>query len=412
MSKPNLILEGIKVVEVSTYVFGPATATILSDFGAEVIKIEPPGIGDPHRFLHTIRPNPESEIPYMFLLEGRNKKSIVANLKHEEGRKIALDLIRGADVFVTNFHPSVLNDLGLTYDKLREVNERLIYAQASGYGENGPDVEQPGYDMTAWWARSGLMDLVRSEENVPALSVAGMGDHPSAVSLFSAVMLALYNRERTGVGTKVSTSLVANGAWSNGCLIQGALAGAGAYGYPSRESSPNPLVNHYTTRDGKRFIICGIRADKDWVAVCKSTGRDDLLENERYATMEGRIQHSPEIIATLDAEFIKKDLTEWRALFKEHELTCSPVWEFREVADDPAMTENGIFVDMDHPKYGPMKTVNSPMAVLGADKVAPQPAPELGQHTETVLESLGYSEADIERLKTEGIVASYEGEKE
>ena len=131
-----------------------------------------------------------------------------------EGREIAYDLVRSADIFVTNFHPSVLEDLKLAYDNLRTLNERLIYAHATGYGENGPDVEQPGYDMTAWWARSGLMDLIRSADNAPALSVAGMGDHPSAVSLFSAVMLALYNRERTGTGTKVSTSLIANGAWS------------------------------------------------------------------------------------------------------------------------------------------------------------------------------------------------------
>lgn len=404
-SKP--ILDGLRVVEVSTYVFGPATAMILSDFGAEVVKIEPPGLGDPHRHLHLIRPNPESDVPYMFLLDGRNKKSIVVDLKSEEGRKIAHDLVRDADVFVTNFHPSVLEDLGLTYDELQAINERLIYAHATGYGEEGPDVEQPGYDMTAWWARSGLMDLIRSEGNAPALSVAGMGDHPSAVSLFSAVMLALYNRERTGTGAKVSTSLIANGAWSNGCLIQGALAGAGPYGYPSREACPNPLVNHYTTRDGKRFIVCGIRADKDWVAVCRSIGRDDLIDDDRFKTVEGRGQHNEEIIRILDTAFAEKDLAEWRALFKEHDLTCSPVWEFREVADDPAMVANGIFIEMDHPEYGKMMTVNSPMAVQGTEKVPPKPAPKLGEHTGEILQGLGYSEDDIDRLDAAGIVAKH-----
>ena len=398
------ILDGIRVVEVSTYVFGPACATILSDFGAEIVKIEPPGIGDPHRRLHLIRPNPESDIPYMFLLEGRNKKSIVIDLKREEGRRIAKELVARADVFVTNFHPSVLKDLGLRYDDLRDVNERLIYAHATGFGEEGPDVEQPGYDMTAWWARSGLMDLVRSADNAPALSVAGMGDHPSAVSLFSAVMLALYNRERTGVGTKVSTSLIANGAWSNGCFIQGALVGVGPYSYPSRDAAPNPLVNHYTTRDGKRFIVCGIRGEKDWAAVCNSIGRDDLLEDGRFANMEGRVRHSEEIIGILDAAFAQKDLAEWRAIFKEHELTCSPVWNFQEVADDPAMVANGVFIEMEHPKYGRMKTVNSPMAVQGSDKVKPQPAPELGQHTEETLAGLGYSETQIQEMVTAGIV--------
>ena len=408
MENSQPILSGIRVVEVSTYVLAPAAATIMSDFGAEVIKIEPPGMGDPHRYLHQIRPNPESEIPYFFLLEGRNKKSIALDLKRDEGQEIAYDLVRSADIFVTNFHPSVLDQLKLAYDDLRTLNGRLIYAHATGYGEKGPDVEQPGYDMTAWWARSGLMDLIRSADNAPALSVAGMGDHPSAVSLFSAVMLALYNRERTGAGTKVSTSLIANGAWSNSCLIQSALAGAGPYSYPSRDSSPNPLVNHYTTRDDKRFIICGIRGDKDWVAVCNSIGRDDLIEDEHFANLDGRVRHSGEIIGILDAAFAQKDLSEWRAIFKEHELTCSPVWEFQDVADDPVMAANDIIVEMDHPEYGPMKTINIPMAVQGAEKVPPRPAPELGQHTKEILVSLGRSGEDIESLESAGIVESHE----
>ena len=405
MTNPSSpILDGIRVVEVSTYVFGPACATILSDFGAEIIKVEPPGMGDPYRHLHLIRPNPVSDIPYMFLLDGRNKKSIVVDLKRDEGQKIVHELVDSADIFVTNYHQSVLADLNLQYEDLQARNDRLIYAHATGYGQEGPDVEQPGYDMTAYWARSGLMDLIRSADNDPALSVAGLGDHPSSVSLFSAVMLGLYQRERTGTGSKVSTSLIANGAWANGCFIQGALAGAGPYTYPSRKTTPNPLVNHYTTRDEKRFILCGVRGEKDWQACCRSIDRPELAEDPRYNSPEGRVKHSAEIIALLDTAFAKKDLAEWRDIFKSEELTHSPVWNFQDMADDPAMTANDVIVPMDHPEYGPMRTVDSPMKVHGSQKVSPKAAPGLGQHTEETLTNLGYSASEIEQLKSTGIV--------
>ncbi len=281
-----------------------------------------------------------------------------------------------------------------------------MYARATGYGEKGPDVEQPGYDMTAWWARSGLMDLIRQSENEPALSVGGMGDHPSSVSLFAAILLGLYERQRTGKGTKVSTSLIANGVWSNGLLIQGALCGAEPYSYPSRSNAPNALVNHYVTGDGKRFILCGIRADRDWIAVCRSIGREDLLDDERFATAEGRYAHAAELVAIFDAAFVQKTWDEWKALFAQHDLTCSPVLEFGEVPDDPAVQANDVIVEFDHPQHGRMKTVNSPMSAGDAPKVAPSAAPALGQHTRDVLRSLGYSDRDIGVLSENGVVAA------
>ncbi len=208
------LLAGLRVIEVATFVFAPAAGTVLSDFGAEVIHVEPPGIGDPYRMLTRMRPLPECEENYCWLLDSRNKKSVVLDLKREEGHAVLLDLIRGADIFITNYHPSVLEELKLSYATLSAENERLIYAHGTGYGEIGSEVEKPGYDATAWWARSGLMDAVRPGGGELALATAGMGDHPSSISIVAGISLALYARERSWRGSIVSCWLSAiGGCW-------------------------------------------------------------------------------------------------------------------------------------------------------------------------------------------------------
>jgi crotonobetainyl-CoA:carnitine CoA-transferase CaiB-like acyl-CoA transferase len=398
------ILSGLRVIDCGTFILGPMATTIMSDFGADVVKIEAPGIGDPHRYLHRIVPMPASDIDYCWQLASRNKRSVVVDLKQDKGRELLLKLIEKADVFVTNFPTSVLDQLRINYDDVNDLNPRLVYARATGYGERGPDVEQPGYDMTAWWARSGLMDVIRSKDSEPALSVGGMGDHPSSVAMFSAIMLALYQRQTTGRGAKASTSLMANGIWSNACFVQAALVGAQRYTYPSRGAAPNALVNHYVTRDGKRFILCGIRADRDWIGVCRSIGREDLLRDPRFDTAEKRYALSAEVVPIFDAAFVAKDLAEWRAIFKQHDVTVSPVMQYFDVADDPAVQANDVIVEFDHPTHGAVRTVNSPMFVDGSPKVPPRPAPAHGQHSAEVARELGYSDAQIAELQAAGVL--------
>src|ERR1700680_1741596 len=205
------VFDGLKVIDCASFIAGPAAATVLSDFGAEVIKIEPPGAGDPYRLLPKLPGYPLSPHNFAWLLEGRNKRSLALDLAKPDGREVLYRLAAEADVFITNFSPSVRKRLGITYEDIKPGNARLIYASFTGYGETGAEADKPGFDSNAYWARSGLMDMVRSEASAtPARSVPGMGDHPSAMALYAAIVTALYRRERTGRGAEVGSSLLAN----------------------------------------------------------------------------------------------------------------------------------------------------------------------------------------------------------
>lgn len=396
------LLSGIRVIEVATFIFGPAAATVMADYGAEVIKIEKPGIGDPYRYLYQLPPMPECEENYCFILDGRNKRSVALDLGQPAGHAALVDLVRGADVLITNLQPSVVEKLHITYDELRAQNPRLIYAHATGYGDRGEDAEQPGYDMSAYWARSGLMDSVHSGDAEPALSVAGMGDHPSAMTLFGGIMLALYRRERTGAGSLVSSSLMANGAWANACLLQSVLCGAPPYVKTTRSAAYNVLVNHYLTRDRKRFLLCSLSTDKHWPALCRCVQRPEWLSDPRFATPETRRQHAAQLVAMLDEIFAERDYEHWRHALTEQQLVWSPVPTLHDVTHMPQFDAAGVFAPLTAPGVRAQRVVASPFSIGGVAKEAPAAAPRVGEHTRAVLESLGYSAGQIEALLTSG----------
>ena len=281
------------MVEVATHIFGPAAAAVMSDFGADVIKIERPD-GDSHRRLSSIPPLPVAEMNYTWLLDNRNKRSIVLNLSEPEGLQTLEKLVRKADVFVTNYLPGVLKKLHISYDDLSALNPRLVYAHATGFGERGPERDNPGYDLTAYWGRSGLMDCVHPADADPAMSVLGMGDHPSAMSLFGAIMLALYDRERTGRGGKVYSSLAANGAWANSGLLQAEMCGARHYPRTTRPMAFNPLINHYVTRDGRRILLCLLTQERDFVRLSCALERTDPAETNRALPILHREGKTPQ----------------------------------------------------------------------------------------------------------------------
>ena len=396
------ILSGIRVIDMATFIFGPASTTVMSDFGAEVLKIEGPGIGDPYRYVHKAPPFPPHELDYMFQLDNRNKRGIALDVKVDAGREILLELVRDTDVFVTNFPPRVLERLRIRYEDLAPANEALIYAQVTGYGENGAEIDKPGYDATAYWARTGLMDVVRAPDGEPALSAAGMGDHPSAMALFGGIMLALYKREKTGAGTKVSSSLMANGAWANGCMIASMLAGCEPFENIRRERPPNALINQYRTRDDRWLLLIVISPDKDWVRFANALGRGDWLEDPRFKDQPARLANAEVLASELDAVFGSRDFAEWKKILDDAQITFSVVGRTDEAVHDPQMLENDIFVDVEHERAEPTRSVNSPIWLRGEVKQPSRRAPTHGEHTDEVLGELGYDAAQIRALRDSG----------
>ena len=395
------ILAGITVLDVGSWIAGPAAATVMSDFGAEVIKVEPPG-GDPYRDFYHVTGAPTSDINYPWLLDARNKKSVVLDLAIPEARDALLALVAGADVFLTNQPPARIERLRLGYEELSAVNPRLVYASLTGYGDEGEEANKLGFDINAWWARSGLMDVVRAAGAPPAGSVPGMGDHPSAMTLFGAIMLALYQRERTGRGAKVSSSLLSNGAWANAILIQAALSGATFVPRPPRERALNALLNLYQCRDGRWFILTLLREEREWGRLARAIGREELLTDARFATMAARHANSTALVKVLDEVFAGKDWPEWRGILEAHRITFGPMARITEPGDDRQMVAAQTIVPLEIPERPGMRTVMSPIQVSGQSKVPPRRAPELGEHTRDVLRSVGYDDAAFQRLRATG----------
>jgi crotonobetainyl-CoA:carnitine CoA-transferase CaiB-like acyl-CoA transferase len=399
--QPN-ILSGLRVIDCGTYIAGPAAATIMSDFGAEVIKIERPPHGDPYRRLSFFPGMPVSEHNYCWMLDARNKKSLALNLQGEVGREVLRRLVATADVFITNYPPELAGKLQVTYEEFAALNPRLIFAHITGYGEEGDDINQPGYDTTAYWARSGLTSIIYDLTVQTGATPCGSGDHPVSLALFGSIMLALYQRQMTGRGAKVTTSLMATGAWSNSCQIQAALLGATFPVRQPRFTALNPLVNQYQTRDHQRFMFCCLDTVNDWGRVCRAIGRPELINDPRYKTVEARSQHSEEVVALLDEAIGRRDMTEWEALFRAQGVVWGPIPTMARVAADPQMKANGVFTELEHPQLGRIPTVSSPLNVQGVAKEKPGVAPEVGEHSREILRSLGYTDAAIEALILRG----------
>ena len=396
------VFDGPKVIDCASFIAGPAAATVMSDFGAAVVKIEPPGMGDPYRRRATPSMGPGLAGNPGFVLDGRNKKSLALDLRVPTGQAVLRRLAAQADVFITNYPPPVRRRLKITYDDLAPLNGRLIYASFSGYGETGPEADKPGFDATAWWARTGLMHLVRAgEEATPARSLPGMGDHPSAMATYGAIVTALYQRERTGKGGYVGSSLLANGLWANGCSVQAALCGEKVVPQPPRERGLNALRVHYRCRDGHWLLLSVAPDEWRWEKFTECLGAG-ALDEPRFATQEGREANARELIAILDGVFATKDFTEWRSILEAAGIIFGIVSKMEDIPEDPQMLASEALVPFEGQQT---LTVNSPFWITGQDKVKPRRAPNVGEHSDEVLREAGYSDAEIDELRVEGVVA-------
>jgi len=393
------LFSGLKVVDCASWIAGPAAATMMSDFGADVIKIEPPDVGDPWR---SRGPIPGKDLDYYWQLTSRNKRSLAIDLKHPDGIGALHRLIASADVFVTNFPLPVRDRLKLSAAYLTALNPRLIYASFTAYGEEGEEAAKTGFDSTAYWARTGLMDQVRAEPTTPpARSMPGMGDHPSATGMYAAIVTALYRREKTGKGGVVKSSLLQNGLWANACAVQTRLFGEHVGHRPLREDAPNALANHYQTRDGRWFIMALYNEQRQLRGFLTAIGRPELTDDPRFATDAARKQNARLLTTVLDEVFGTRDLAEWRTVLDGVGVTFGIVGTVDEALDDAQMQACGALVPF---ADGKGLTISAPFHIEGEEKIPPRRAPGLGQHNDAVMAEAGYSSDEIGRMRAQGIL--------
>src|SRR6059036_927768 len=395
------IFSGLKVVDFASFIAGPSAAVILSDFGADVIKVEPPS-GDLWRHGHEIPPQPQAKDAYPFQLANRNKRSITLDLKSPGAQSVLERLVRWADVFIVNTPHPARKKLKLEYEDVVQWNPRLIYADLTGFGEKGPDATLPGFDITAYWARSGLLSMTRDVGAPPTWPVAGSGDNATAVGLYSAIVTALYRRERTGKGSHVTTSLLAEGVWSASVSIQGALSGAKFYGLHDRKNPANAALNVYRAADDAWFVLI-VTPDK-LAAVAKAIGRSDLLTDPRFSDPAKLMANMPQLTAILDEVFGAQPMAHWSEVFSSVHVTFGAVRGPEEVINDPQLRLNDIVVPLEGAGGKLTSTISSPIRVHGVAKVPARRAPGLGEHNEEVLQQLGFSASEIEGLRASGAI--------
>ena len=393
----NHLLDGIKVIDAASFIAGPSAATIMSDYGAEVIKIEPES-GDSLRNLIINGRMPEGKENYCWELTSRNKKSISLNLKDERAHKILVNMIKDADVFITNMPFPIRKKLRITSEDVRPHNNKIIYASLTGYGEVGPDADRTAYDSMAWWARSGLMDFVRpSEKSSVAWSTPGMGDHPTGMALYGAIMTALYKREKTGEGSEVSTSLMANGAWANGVFIQAALMDVEFPGRP--EPLPrHPFYDFYTTKDQREFALGMINSRIEWPKLIEILDRNDWFERDLF-DFENPFDNADILRSELSEEFKKRTLNEVNELLRDSGVTFGVLGRTTDHREDKQFLETETLVPLEHESFDNLLTINSPFVIEGEKKIAFSRAPDVGEHTKEVLTSMGYEEPELNALK-------------
>jgi len=396
-------LEGIKVVEYGVFHAGPGAGAILGDLGAEVIKIEC-GIGDPERYWTSVgrmsMAGPDGE-SIMHEISNRNKKGVYLDIKTEKGRAIFLHMIKDADVFITNLRKSTKKRLAIDYDTLSRENPRLIHANVSGYGQEGPVCDLGAFDPLGQ-ARSGMMFL--SDPERPGLIHLAVLDQATAIAASHAILTALYVRERKQKGQEVHVSLYGTGMWLlyANLMIQSLISVDSAIPWHREENSP--LRNSFCCADGKWVIGVHHPEEKYWPSFCKATGREDMIGDHRFADNDSRAANRKELLDIFDNIFAQKSRDEWMERFAAYGLMFSPVQRIAEVLTDRQALENGYVVPFKHPTFGNVKIPGYPVHFSDCQAGTRSAAPKIGQHTESVLQGMGFTLEEIERLKEEKVI--------
>jgi len=389
------VLEGITVVECSTFVTGPYAARLLGDLGARVIKIESPTEGDPYRYF---APDPFFSPNFAHL--NCNKESLALDLKTQKGKEIATKLIRQADVFVENFRPGTADRLGLGYGALKAINPKLVYCSISAFGQTGPYVDKPGFD-TLGQSMAGLLSMLIDLDQPKVMGIA-LSDYVTGLSAGYGVLGALLNRHKTGSGSRVETS-----------LLQATLSfiGESAAGYLKTGEIPGRMARvrnaqafAFLTKDKLPFVIHCSVPEKFWLGLLKAVGRMELAKDGRFKTRDARRKNYEELHAELSLVFATRSRKEWLKRLEENDVPSGPLYNMAEVLADPQVIHLGLVHEVKHPKVGTFKFVGSPVNYSDLPKGSANPPPLLGEHTEAILVELGYSKAAVKKLNEQGVV--------
>jgi len=400
-------LEGVRVIEVGGAAAMPLAGMLLGSWGAEVIHVEPPGRGDMQReFLSKgasgwARPN---SINYIWEHVGRNKKSIAINMGTPEGQALLHKLFLSADVFLNNLRPYELEKFKLTYEIVSGINPRIIYANLTGYGRRGPEKNTGGYDSVAFWARSGVMDLLHEADTAPNISRPAYGDSVTSLSLLAGVLAALFIRTRTGLGQEVDVSLFNTATYVLGFDVSGCLVTGEDAVRPQRRTMGNPIRNVYPTKDGRWIMLGMTNAQHYWPGFCQAIERPELEKNPKFATYEARMENSRELVEIIEKIFRTKTYAQWIEILQANRLVWSPVRTPLEATQDEQAQANDFFVEWNHPRYGKIKVVNNPIKLSKTSAEIKTPAPDLGEHTDPLMKELGYSDEEISALRAKGTI--------
>ena len=402
MTKP---LEGVKVVDLTVYAAGPAAGRILADWGAEVIKVEPPK-GEPGRTSGALlgMPNSEDENPsYEFL--NANKKSIAINLKDTKGLELMDKLLEEADVFVTSNRTQALERMGLDYDAMSKKHPHIVWGQINGYGDLGPAAKNAGFDTVAFWARTGsMMDFADSESGVPNTSIIAFGDNTTACSLVAGITAALYRKEKTGKGDKVMVSLYGQALFNSGLVVASTQYGDS---YPkTRKEVGSALVNSYQCKGGEWIFLSAIDYGRFYKVIFEMIERPELIEDERYNDMRNARKHSKELVKILDEGFMKYTQDEWVEMLIKADIAHDRILHFSDTYKDEQALVNGYIYPFEN-RNGNTTYLSAPPVKFG--KITPpehKPSPLLGEHTVEIMQNAGYSENEIQKYIEEKIVVS------
>jgi len=411
----NLLLEGVKVIEVSTMAAVPMAARLLGDWGADVIKIENPKTGDPWR---TWVKTPKGDVlppklnAYYWDNYNRNKKSVALEVKEQKGREILFKMIEKADVFLTNMRPFEISRYHLDYSTLSRLNKRLIYGSFTGFGREGPDKDKPGHDTVGFWSRSGFIYQLQQGDApppAPGFRTVAAGDKLTAMFLACGVILALRDRDRTGEGQEVDVSLLHTGIYAlcNVAMSLGPIDevfGQDDVVTRKEREEVSPLMINYKTADKRWLQLSLVPVETYWSRFCKAISYPELEHDPRFATTEARVDNFNLLREIIEEVIKKKPLAEWKIIFNAANLNWSPIMKPREVTQDPQARASGVFTGYDHPVFGKIEGIANPIKMSKTPSSIRQPGPEFGQHTEEVLLEYGLSWDDIQRLKTEGLI--------